>query len=133
MFQNIKAEASRKLNREKTEIHLHVSVECPNHTRSTGAIKGQTCQNVITCEGCQPIEIKPKTIDGDFHLPIWKRTNQIKPSKKGTVIPKLAKSIRTVLDKSENTLSEDEYRYKRIICWLVIGFHRFNNSLSFKG
>ena len=84
-------------------------------------MKGHTCQEVITCEGCQPIEIKPKTIDGDFHLPIWKRTNQIKPSKKGILVPKLAKSIRTVLDKRENTLSEDEYKYKRIICWLVIG------------
>ena len=89
--------------------------------RSNQVVKGHTCQEVITCEGCQPIEIKPKTIDGDFHLPIWKRTNQIKPSKKGILVPKLPKSIRTVLDKRENSLSEDEYKYKRIICWLVIG------------
>ena len=121
LIKSIKAEASRKLDREKTEIHLHLSVECPNHARSNQVVKGHTCQEVITCEGCQPIEIKPKTIDGDFHLPIWKRSNQIKPSKKGILVPKLPKSIRTVLDKRENSLSEDEYRYKRIICWLVIG------------
>ena len=78
------------------------SVDCPNHAD-------------ISCTDFQ----------AGKNDPVWDR-NWKRPTKPAP--SRLPLEMRRVLGRKEKNLTEDELRYKRIICWLVLAMNWFSYS-----